>query len=370
MQRTGLVLLIVTMGIAAGACFVEPAPAPVYPAGPPRTVEPTPAPVYTPPTATMVQPQPPPTVVVQPAPTPTPRPAIVVQAPPPPPAQIRVQVQGVIRSGTQPPAYAPPPPTVVGYAPRDLYVTNDMGQTICRLYVSPSGESGWGDDVLGDQTLPAGSQVVLAVDGGVAAWDLLAEDCGGNTIYEERGRGIPANGLWSVRGAATAVAVVGPPRPAIVTTIAPPPPVVVGYGRTPTVVGPPPPTIVGAAPVATADFRTRAGLTALAVAYWLGAGQEDLDELRRAAIGEGACGFIDNDELDQMCSIAISDMGACSFFDSEDLQHLCQVGFEGEDSCGFIRDTNLQYFCRSAFQGERLCSYITDARIQQICWQM
>jgi hypothetical protein len=62
------------------------------------------------------------------------------------------------------------------------------------------------------------------------------------------------------------------------------------------------------------------------VAYRLGAGQEDLDELRRAAIGE--------------------------------------------EACGFIRDTNLRYFCRSAFQGERLCSTITDARIQQICRQM
>ena len=360
MHRTSHVLLIVAVGIAASACFVEPAPAPVYPAGPPRTVEPTPAPVYVPPTTTMVQQPPPPTVVVQPA----------QPLPPPPPAQIRVQVQGVIQSGAQPATYAPPPPTVVGYAPRDLVVTNDMGQTICRLYLSPATESGWGDDVLGNQTLPAGSQVVFSVDGGVAAWNLLAEDCGGSTIYQESGRAFPPNGMWSMRGPATAVAVVTPPRPAVITTTAPPRPVVVGHGPPPTVVGPPPPTIVGAAPIATADFRTRAGLTALAVAYWLGAGAEDLDELRRAAIGEGTCGFIDNDELDQLCSIAISDMGACSFLDNEDLQHLCKVGFEGEDSCGFIRDTNLQYFCRSAFQGERLCSSITDARIQQICWQL
>jgi hypothetical protein len=251
-------------------------------------------------------------------------------------------------------------------------VVNDSAQTICALYLAPTGQSGWGDDVLRGQTMPPRSELSLSLDAGYAAWDLLAADCNGYTLQEERSRALPANGVWSLRPAAVAVAVTRPVPVPTPVVVGPPPPTMVGRLPGPVVVGPPPPTIVGAAaaPLATADFRGRAGLTALAAAYWLGADEDDLEALRKAAIDEGACGFIDDDELDQMCSIAIDDMGACSFLDQDDLEQLCRVGFEGEGSCGLIHDDDLQYFCRSAFEGERLCGYIGDARIQQLCWQL
>ena len=109
---------------------------------------------------------------------------------------------------------------------------------------------------------------------------------------------------------------------------------VVGTVATSAVTVPPPTTIAGAVPIATADFRGRTSLTVLAVAYRLGADADDLDELRKAAIPEAACGFIDVDDLDQPCSIAIDDMGACSLLDHEDLEKQCEVGFEPEGSYG------------------------------------
>ncbi|MBI5486524.1 MAG: hypothetical protein HY905_04255 [Deltaproteobacteria bacterium] len=388
MDETGLktvrVLLLAALGV--GGCFVAAAPAAqvVQPA-PPSMIASTPAPAYVPPSTVAVgqaQVNPPATVVVQapnpPPPTatvvvrvpesppPPPPPTVIVQAPNPPPTTVTVTAttQGPMVVGT---VSAPPPPTIVGsVAPAAIALANGTAYTICHLYLTPAGQSTWGNDLLGGQYMAPGSQLSVSLDATWGAWDLLAADCNGATILEERGRALPSNGVWSLRSAATAV--VTRPVPVGVATVVGAPvavPVAVPVGM-----GPPPPTIVGAAPIATADFGGRAGLTALAVAYWLGADADDLDELRRAALDEGACGFIDADDLDQMCSIALDDMGACSFLDNDDLETLCQVGFEGESSCGFIRDANLQAFCRSAFEGERLCGTITDARIQQICWQM
>jgi hypothetical protein len=282
---------------------------------------------------------PPPDVTIQvnvpPTPPPPPPP---VPAPPAP----TIVVQGIIPVGAALPAMpAPPPPTIVGgqaAGPVPVRIVNDTGMTICHLYASPAGYGSWGADLLGGQTIPAGATVSLSLDAAVAAWDLLAQDCRQVVLREERGLVPSWNVVWSLRTAGVTPTVYAAPLPI------------------------PPP-----APLATGGFRGRRALSVLAVAYWLGVPEEDLDELLRVSIGEGSCGFIDNDDLTQMCRLGIEEMGSCNFVENEDLAEFCRIGFEEEGNCAFVHDGNLQYFCRTAFGGENLCGYITDARLQQIC---
>jgi hypothetical protein len=254
----------------------------------------------------------------------------------------------------------PPAPADVARAQRQLVLANHTGRTVCALYLYPSGRGDLASDLLAGAQMPAASQLPVTVDGSIGLWDLHASDCAGNVLADERSRPFPSDEVWSIRASAAGTI---PVVPAV--------PVVPGQPPPPTVVGPVGPYVgpIGP-PLPLADFRGPRRLTAVAVAYWLGVDRDDLDELRRAAIGQGACGFIDHPDLDDMCSIAIDEMGACSFLDDDDLVRLCEVGFEREGSCGLIRDTDLQYFCRSAFEGEAVCNYITRPELRQICWSL
>jgi hypothetical protein len=42
---------------------------------------------------------------------------------------------------------------------RDFELINNTGQTIQQVYVSPSKDDDWGDDILGNDVLPAGRRV-------------------------------------------------------------------------------------------------------------------------------------------------------------------------------------------------------------------
>ena len=47
---------------------------------------------------------------------------------------------------------------------RNVTIHNDTGSTIYRFYSTNSGSSHWGSDVMGDNTLPAGSAMNLNFD--------------------------------------------------------------------------------------------------------------------------------------------------------------------------------------------------------------
>lgn len=249
-------LLLLAATLAAGGCPVVPADRTTVVQPPPApTIEPTPTPQYPPPDGVAVPletgPLPGSPVPVEPAPTTTttttttttPGPLVIgtpappLPAPPPDPVvdpypavpvpygarPVRVTMHGVILPGAGRPAYAPPPPAVIGYAASRMILSNDSGATICRLWLSPAADGVWGNELLGGQWMPPGSELAVSIDPSWPTWDLLAQDCNGYPVHEQRGWPLPSDGVWSIRPTAGLVPTV--PRPA--TPAGPPPPTVV-----------------------------------------------------------------------------------------------------------------------------------------------
>ncbi|MBN1774023.1 MAG: hypothetical protein JXB32_22380 [Deltaproteobacteria bacterium] len=253
MRSIPLTLTFLAAALTVAGCPV-PADRPtvVQPPTPAPTIEPTPAPQYPPPEGVAVPvetgPLPPNPAPTDPDPTTTaatttttttPGPLVIgTPAPPlpdPPPDPIidpysavtavpggarpvRVTMHGVILPGAGRPAYVPPPPTAIGYAASRLILSNDSGLTICRLWLSPTADGVWGNELLGGQPMPPGSELAVSIDPSWAAWDLLAQDCNGFAIHDQRGRPLPSDGVWSIRPmAASAPAMpAGPPPPTVV----------------------------------------------------------------------------------------------------------------------------------------------------------
>ena len=69
-------------------------------------------------------------------------------------------------------------------AQQDFTITNNTGQTIMTLNVSPSNEAAWGPDLLGDGVLPNGGQAEISFDNEEerCAWDI-------RVTYENGGTG-------------------------------------------------------------------------------------------------------------------------------------------------------------------------------------
>ena len=67
---------------------------------------------------------------------------------------------------------------------QDFTVVNKTGVEINALYVSPADKNNWGEDILGQDTLPAGESVEIEFDPEeeAAKWDLRVEDKDGNSI--------------------------------------------------------------------------------------------------------------------------------------------------------------------------------------------
>ncbi len=75
-------------------------------------------------------------------------------------------------------------PLGVDAATQDFQVVNETGVEINNLYVSPSEANTWEEDVLGDDTLEAGSSVDISFsDREECGWDLMVADADGNGIY-------------------------------------------------------------------------------------------------------------------------------------------------------------------------------------------
>jgi hypothetical protein len=71
--------------------------------------------------------------------------------------------------------------------PRDFTLRNRSDTDIAYVYVSPSAEDAWGDDVLGEDLLFAGDSVDITfddVDDSVTCvWDIKVEGTGGELGY-------------------------------------------------------------------------------------------------------------------------------------------------------------------------------------------
>jgi len=67
---------------------------------------------------------------------------------------------------------------------QDFTVVNETGIEIYALYVSPTGEASWGDDILTTDTLPVGSSTDIIFDTEVEEqyWDLMIADSAGTTV--------------------------------------------------------------------------------------------------------------------------------------------------------------------------------------------
>lgn len=67
---------------------------------------------------------------------------------------------------------------------QDFSIVNDTGIEIYAIYVSPTGEASWGDDLLTTDTLPTGSSTDIVFDTEVEEqfWDLMVADSAGTTV--------------------------------------------------------------------------------------------------------------------------------------------------------------------------------------------
>lgn len=67
---------------------------------------------------------------------------------------------------------------------QDFTVVNETGIEIYALFVSPSGEKSWGDDILTTDTLPSGKSTEIVFDTEVEDqyWDLMIADSAGTTV--------------------------------------------------------------------------------------------------------------------------------------------------------------------------------------------
>jgi hypothetical protein len=70
-----------------------------------------------------------------------------------------------------------------GYS-QDFTLDNETGIEIYSVYLSPTGEKSWGDDIMTTDTLPSGSTTDITFDTDVndQYWDLMIADSAGTTV--------------------------------------------------------------------------------------------------------------------------------------------------------------------------------------------
>lgn len=62
-----------------------------------------------------------------------------------------------------------------------LTITNGTSDTLWRVFVRTSGTDDWGEDLLGDETLPDGDQLDVVIDGGEEV-DVSGDWAGGESF--------------------------------------------------------------------------------------------------------------------------------------------------------------------------------------------
>ncbi len=89
--------------------------------------------------------------------------------------------------------------TVAGEAADTVIVTlyNDSDGAVCYVYISPSTEDSWGDDWLGaSETVASGDSREFEV--AVGTYDMLAKDCQGNVLDDQRGIALSDDWDWRI----------------------------------------------------------------------------------------------------------------------------------------------------------------------------
>lgn len=73
-------------------------------------------------------------------------------------------------------------------AAQDFILVNQTGVEIDKLYIGPNESDEWGEDILGQDTLPSGQSVEIKFSRTekAAMWDLKIEDKQGNSIEWEK----------------------------------------------------------------------------------------------------------------------------------------------------------------------------------------
>ncbi len=70
--------------------------------------------------------------------------------------------------------------------PRDFHLTNNSSVDLAYVYVSPSDQDSWGDDIMGADVLPSGQSVDVSFrkfDGSTCQYDLKVVGTGGEEGY-------------------------------------------------------------------------------------------------------------------------------------------------------------------------------------------
>ena len=67
---------------------------------------------------------------------------------------------------------------------QDFTLVNETGVDIYGVYVSPSGNDEWGDDIMEEDVLEDGQsvEITFTTEESAQYWDLMVEDYEGNTI--------------------------------------------------------------------------------------------------------------------------------------------------------------------------------------------
>ena len=292
----------------------------------------------------------------------------------------------------------------------DVHVVNGTGQVVCYLHVSPASDTQWGDDRLGEQTLPPGAVLRMQLDSRYPTWDLLAQDCDRGTLAELRDQPLPADGNFFLGASAPVPPPVElPPQPVQVRLVndsgieicylmvsevgAPWGDDRLGSDQT---IPPGEEVILELDANLMWDYKAedcshsliteQYNVLVYAGAVWsirsthggaavsggggavsapvpVAAGGRGINRRHAVAAAghlgasssdltdllRGDCSFIDNSDLADFCR------GDCSFIDNSDVTDLCR------GDCSFIDDSDLADFCRGD------CSFIDDSDLADLC---
>lgn len=81
-----------------------------------------------------------------------------------------------------------------------LIIENQTDVEICYVYISPSDSDSWGEDWLGDETIPPGEERQIRLTPG--EYDLKATDCDGEVLDEQRSVELSGTMRWTIEGMA------------------------------------------------------------------------------------------------------------------------------------------------------------------------
>ncbi len=78
-----------------------------------------------------------------------------------------------------------------------LTLVNDLNDPVCYVLISPTSSDTWGTDWLGpNDVINVGEQRAFTLDAG--NWDMMSQDCNGNTLSSQMGVYVSGNTVWTL----------------------------------------------------------------------------------------------------------------------------------------------------------------------------